>query len=85
MRVKKGLVIQKMGDTYVAYDNETSTLHEFNEIGFLILSGLEKRKDRKKIVQEIINQFKISSEEAQKDLDQFLKLLRKKDLIVDKK
>ena len=85
MRVKPGVVIQKLGDTFVAYDNETSTLHEFNEVGFLILTLLEKGKVKLQILKEIIEKYKVSADVARQDYDAFVKKLKSKDLIVGKK
>lgn len=85
MRIKPEVIIQKLGNTCVAYDNETSTLHELNEIGFLILLGMEKKKTRQRIVKEITNKYKVSKNRAEKDYEKFVGLLKKKDLIIDKK
>ena len=85
MKIKKALVIQKLGDTYVAYDNETSTLHEFNEVGFLILSEIEKGRGKKTIVKKIVNNFRVSKAQAERDFKEFLGVLKKKDLIVKQK
>ena len=42
MKIKKGVLIQKMGKTFVAYDNQETVMHELNETAYLILSQLEK-------------------------------------------
>ena len=85
MRIKTGVVIEKLGDTFVAYDNETSTLHEFNEMGFLILTRLEKGKTKLQILKEITEKYKVSYSLAREDYDSFVKNLKSKDLIVGKK
>lgn len=85
MKIKSGVVIQKLGDTFVAYDNETSTLHEFNETGFLILSEMEKGKDKNKIIKKIVKNFDVSQNQAKRDFEEFLEVLKRKDLIVGKK
>jgi hypothetical protein len=85
MKIKKDVLIQKMGDTFVAYDNETSTLHEFNEIGFLILSGIKKKKSKQGIIKEIISKHKVSKNKTEEDYEEFVEILKTKDLIVGKK
>lgn len=85
MKIKKDILIQKMGDSFVAYDNETSTLHELNETGFIILSGIEKRKSKSEILVKITRKFKVSGKKAKEDFEKFVQLLEKKDLIVAKK
>lgn len=74
-----------MGDSYVAYDNETSTLHELNETGYFILSEIAKGKSKDKLLKAITQRFEVSTEEAREDLESFVQLLEKKELIVLKK
>jgi len=83
MKVKKEILIQKMGNTFVAYDNETSTLHEFNETGFLILSGIEKKKNKQEIIKEIVGKYKVSKDRAKGDYEEFVKILKTKGLIAE--
>lgn len=85
MRIKKDVVIQRMGDVFVAYDNETSTLHELNEVGFLIMSEIEKGRDKKKIVKKIVSNFRVSKAQTERDFKKFVDILKKKDLIVGRK
>lgn len=85
MKVKKGLVIQKMGHTFVVYDNDTSTLHELNEVAFTIISEIEKGKNKSSILSKLLKTYKVGKEKAQKDLNSFLIELKSKDLIVGKK
>jgi len=81
MRPKRGVVIQKLGKSYVAYDNEKSVMHEVNETGFLILSAIEKGKKKAQIIKSIVESFKVSKKAAGKDLEDFLKVLKKKNLL----
>lgn len=85
MRIKKRVVIQKMGSTFVAYDNETSTLHELNEVGYLILSRIERGKAKAEIIKEIVASFNVSKKKAKEDYQNFLESLKKKDLIASRK
>ena len=85
MKIKKDILIQKMGDSFVAYDNETSMVHELNETGFSILSGIERGKSKTEILKNMTQKFKVSAKQAKEDFEKFLQLLEKKDLIVVKK
>ena len=85
MKVRKGILIQKMGRTFVAYDNKTSVMHELNEVAYLILSQLEKGKTKGQILKKITAEFKVGEEEASSDLETFLQILKRADLIVGKK
>jgi hypothetical protein len=81
MKLKKGVILQKLGDTFVAYDNEESVMHEVNEVGFSILSGIEKGGKKEQIVINIVESFKVGKKEAKKDLEDFLQVLKKKNLL----
>jgi len=85
MKIKKGVLIQKLGKTFVAYDNNESVMHELNEVGYIILSQLEKGKTEGQILKKITAEFKITRLEAKKDLEKFLQVLKKADLIVGNK
>lgn len=85
MKIKKGVLIQKMGKTFVAYDNQESVMHELNEVGYIILSLLEKGKSKGQILKRITEEFKITRQKAKKDMEDFLQTLKKADLIVGKK
>jgi hypothetical protein len=84
VKIKKSVLVQKLGKSYVAYDNETSTMHELNEVAYLILEGLKKGKGKKQIIDRIIKEFSVKKEEASKDFDGFSYLLKKKDLTIEK-
>lgn len=85
MRVKKGVVVQKMGDTFVCYDNESSTLHEINEVAFTIISEIEKGKGKIEILDKLVGDYKVEKVRAEKDLNSFLNELKAKNLIVGTK
>ncbi len=71
MKIKKGVIIQKLGDRYIAFDNERSELHELNEVGFFILSLIEKGKSQTEIVEMIIDRYQIEKGKVKKDLNEF--------------
>jgi hypothetical protein len=82
MKLKDGMVLQKMGKTFVAYDNNTSTLHELNEVGYFILDLVEKGKSEREMLTEIMRNYEITRDQAKEDLTTFLDILRIKDIIV---
>ena len=85
MKLKKGVIIQKMGKTFVAYDNENSVMHELNEVGYLILSGLEKGKTKGEILRKVTREFKVTGKESRQDLEDFIRVLKKAKLIAGKR
>lgn len=74
-----------MGENFVVYDNNTSTLHELNEIAFFVLEQVKKGKSRGEILKSLIENYDVSEDKAEKDLESFLKLIKSKKLIVEKK
>ena len=74
-----------MGKTFVAYDNENSVMHELNEVGYLILSGLEKGKTKGAILRKVAREFKVTGKESRQDLEDFIWVLKKAKLIAGKR
>lgn len=70
-----------MGEIFVAYDNNTSSLHEMNEVAYRILEAIEKGQDKEKILNGLAKRFQVDRKRAEKDYKEFVKLLEKKDLI----
>ena len=83
MRIKKGLVIEELGESYVVYDNDSSILHEFNEVGFLIFKLMRKGKSKKEIIKELKNVYDKDKRLLEEDYDDFVKVLEKKDLMIE--
>ena len=81
MKLKENIVTQKLGDEYVIFDNDNSTLHELNETGFLIVELLVKGKYKKSVIKKLSSVYKIKQAEAKKDYEEFIKELEKRDLI----
>ena len=81
MKLNKQVIVQKLGDTFVAYDNNHSILHEFNEVGHKILDMIEKGYTKNKMVMEIVSEFDVSKNQALGDVEDFVEVLVKKDLI----
>lgn len=82
MRLKSGILVQKLGDKYVLYDNETSILHEFNQVGHFILERLDMGMENIDICRELTQAFEVSEEQANVDLDEFLVQLKDKNLLI---
>lgn len=81
MRIKKGIIIQKMGKSFIVYDNETSTLHELNETAYFILENLKKKKSKAVIIENLTKTYAVSKKKAKKDYEEFLEEFKKAGLI----
>jgi hypothetical protein len=62
-------------------NTKNSVLHEFNETGTFIWKLIEKNRSKADILRELINEFEVSAEKAQRDLDEFLAKLEKNEII----
>ena len=81
MKIKKGIVINDLGDSYTAYDLDRSVLHELNQSAYMILEGISEQKTKEEIVDRISNHFEIPVEKARADYDHFLKMLKSIEVI----
>lgn len=82
MKIKKGVIIQEMGDTFVAYDNDTSTIHELNDTAYFILKKIKGGVNKGEVIKEIVEEYGIDEAQAQSDYDSFIALLKKKKIVV---
>ena len=82
MKIKKGLVVEELGESYVVYDNDSSVLHEFNEVGFIIFKLIKKEKSKERIIEELMSAYDTDRKLLEKDYDDFVADLEKKDLII---
>lgn len=82
MRLKRGVLLSKLGETYVAYDNEKSMMHELNEVGYAVLEFLKSDRTIEEVGDYLKDHYEIEEEQAYVDAGEFLVELRKKDLIV---
>ena len=81
MKLNDQVIVQKLGNIFVAYDNNKAMLHELNEMGYLIIQSIERGRGRDQIVSQILKEYDVSKDQAEKDFDGFLDLMLKKDLI----
>ena len=71
------VILVPVGQTALAF-NGIVTL---NQTGVEIWKGLQEEKSREQILEELLEQFEVSRETAEEDLDAFLKYLSGNDLI----
>lgn len=81
MKLKRGIILQKLGNEYVVFDNKTTTLHELNEVAYKILKKLERDNNKEEIINFLVKTYDVKKVQAEKDLEDFLVELLNKDLI----
>ncbi len=80
-KLNKDIIINKLGNAYVAYDNSNQQLHELNEIGYFILEEIEKKKSVKQIIDNIIEKYDVDRKKASDDLGKYIEILIGKKLV----
>ena len=72
-------VLIPMGETALHFNGIIS----LNEVSACIWQGLEQEKSREELLAAVLEEFEVSPEEAGADLDEFLEMLRKNQLLED--
>ncbi|ACO04085.1 MAG TPA: HPr-rel-A system PqqD family protein [Persephonella sp.] len=72
------LAINEEGFVFDPLTGESFTV---NQTGLLILKGLKEGKTEEEIVEEIVENFEVSKDEAERDLTDFIEKLRSYRLI----
>jgi hypothetical protein len=70
--LKEGLLIQKVVDEVVILEPESGDYYTLNEIGALMLEGLQKGLSSSDIANKLSQQFTVEAEQVAKDLQQLL-------------
>jgi hypothetical protein len=70
--LKEGLLIQKVVDEIVILEPESGDYYTLNEMGVLMLEGLQKGLSKNDIAKEISQQFTVEASQVAQDLQQLL-------------
>ena len=81
MSPTKQIIRQKIGKKDVLYDPVTSELYTFNKVGKKIFELARSGTNERDIVKEIMKDYDVTQEDAEKDISSFLKILSKKKLL----
>lgn len=83
MRVKidKDMVARNIEGRWYIVDPRGRMLHTLNQTATFIFTLLKKEKDPDEIISRLCEEFDIAEENARKDLDCFLKGLKRKKII----
>lgn len=80
-KINKGFITQKIGNKTTVFAGEESVLFTLNESASLIFQGLKLGWDRTKIVNGLVDQYNVEKAIAQKDVEEFTKILLEKKII----
>ncbi len=88
MKINGKFIMREIaGETILVPVGETSIrlsgVISLNEAAIVIWKGLENGKDREAIVKDILEEYDVSEETARADLEEFLAILEKNQLLED--
>ncbi|MBN23274.1 MAG: hypothetical protein CL678_18460 [Bdellovibrionaceae bacterium] len=79
--IREGLVTRVVDQHQIVIQPFTGEIHELNESGSLIWKELSEKNDRDHIISLLIKKFEISPETAEKDYEEFIRILKELSLI----
>lgn len=80
-KLQKGFIVQKMDKKTMIFDGEESFLYTLNETGSFIFEKLKLGWNEKKIIDAIKDLYAITEYQAEKDVKEFMRELRKRKII----
>ena len=86
MELKKKFVLRNIvGETIlvpIGQNNEAfNGLITINELGKFIWQNIESAKDEEELLQRILDEYEVEKDVAKADLDEFLDILRKNEIV----
>ncbi len=87
MKINGEFIMREVVGEYILVPVGDTALHlngiiSMNEVSACIWKGLQEGKDEDELLESVLSEFEVSDQEAKTDLEEFLKLLREKKLIV---
>ena len=79
--LSKNVFAQEIDDETIILDSETQEYFSINEIGKVIWSLLEEKKNLEEIKAEMLDMYEVPEEQIEKDLLNFIQALEQKGLI----
>ncbi len=86
-KIKEGFVVRKIGDSYVvvAVGKRSKDFHgviTLNETGAFLFEKLIEGRTKEDLIKDLLAEYDVTEENANKDVDNFLNNLIKGDLIL---
>lgn len=80
--INQGYITQKIAGKIAIFAGEESILHTLNETAAYMFQGIKLGWDNQKIITGLITKFGATPIEAKKDLEEFIELLIKKNILI---
>ncbi|OGK62910.1 hypothetical protein A2334_06010 [Candidatus Roizmanbacteria bacterium RIFOXYB2_FULL_38_10] len=84
-KIEKGLIAQRTTKRMTVFDSKNLTFFTFNETALYIFNCLKRGFDDKELVKRMMKRYQIDKIQAEKDLEEFIQLLKKEKIVSLKK
>lgn len=86
MKIKKDFILRKVADSYVVVPVGKMTLDfngiiNLNETGAFLFGLLQKGADREELLAKMLEEYDVTSEKAEADIDKFLEKVKAADVL----
>ena len=81
IKLKKGLISQKIGNTINIFDGEKSTIYSFNQTATFIVERIKQGLSKENIISLVSKKYSVQKNLAEKDFNEFISELKSKKII----
>lgn len=86
MKIKEDFLLRKVADSYVVVPVNNLTLDfngiiNLNETGAFLFELLQKGADREELVQKMLDEYEVTRDKAENDIDNFIKKVKDADIL----
>lgn len=86
MKIKEDFLLRKVADSYVVVPVNNLTLDfngiiNLNETGAFLFELLQKGADREELVQKMLDEYEVTRDKAENDIDIFIKKVKDADIL----
>jgi hypothetical protein len=82
LKIKKGLIVQKVNKETIVYDTEQAKIHTINETASFIFQKIKAQKNIGQIIESLVKKFGITKSKAEDDINDFIKVLVKEKILI---
>lgn len=86
MKIKEDFILRKVADSYIVVPVNQLTLDfngiiNLNESGAFLFELLQKGATREELIEKMLDEYEVSKEIAEKDIDKFIEMVKSADVL----
>ncbi len=82
IKINKDIVVRMIEDNCYLVDAGNHILHRMNETGTLMFTQMKKNSSLRDIVKAVCENYDVGEGEAEKDLNEFINILKEKNILM---